>query len=158
MFRKNLLLLPVVLLLLTIFPIQVDAGNAINPNNNTNSPTQNTFRIGQPAAGYGVNISGSAEHIVDVILKNVITLFFTVGAIGVIIYFIWGAVDWILAGGDKEKISSARKKITNALIGLTLLALAFVIIAVVGEIVGFSPLKNLQIRGLGNEADFVPNQ
>ena len=139
-------------------PSAVFAGPAPVPNNNTNSPTQNTFKIGPPAAGYGVNIPGSAEHIVDVILKNVLTLFFTVGAIGVIIYFVWGAVDWIMSGGDKEKIANARKKMTNALIGLALLALAFVIIAVVGEIVGFSPLKNLQIRNLGNESDFVPNQ
>jgi hypothetical protein len=48
---------------------------------------------------------------------------------------------------------------THALIGLALLSLSFVIIAVVGEIVGFSPLKDLQIRGLGDQTSpIVPNK
>lgn len=110
--------------------------------------------------GQGIQAqNASAEGIVQIILLNVITLFFTVGGIGVVIYFIWGAVDWIMAGGDKEKISSARKKMTNAIIGLILLALSFAIIRTVGSIAGFDPLGNLQIRGLGDGGSpSVPNR
>lgn len=112
--------------------------------------------------GQGVLVSqgaASAEGIVQTILLNVITLFFAVGGIGVTIYFIWGAVDWILAGGDKEKISGARKKMTNSLIGLVLLALSFALIRTVGSIVGFDPLGNLQLRGLGDGGSpVVPNR
>lgn len=92
----------------------------------------------------------NAEGIVQTIILNVITLFFAVGGIGVVIYFIWGAVDWIMSGGDKEKIASARKKMTNSLIGLLLLSLSFAIIRVVGAIAGFDPLGNLQLPGLGS--------
>src|SRR3989344_4367984 len=125
------------------------------PNNvpNMQGPGRNTFSIEQPP-GYGVSISTgnpvSAEGAVGTIMKNVVTLLFTVGGIGGVVYFLWGAVDWIFAGGDKEKVASARKKITHALIGLTILALSFVIIRVIGEIVGFNPLGGLQIRGLGD--------
>jgi hypothetical protein len=112
--------------------------------------------------GQGVLVSqgtASAEGIVQTILLNVITLFFAVGGIGVTIYFIWGAVDWILAGGDKEKISGARKKMTNSLIGLVLLSLSFALIRTVGSIVGFDPLGNLQLRGLGDGGSpVVPNR
>lgn len=100
--------------------------------------------------GLGVPKLSSAEGSVQIIVLNVISLFFAVGGIGVIIYFIWGAVDWIMSGGDKEKIAGARKKMTNSLIGLLLLSLSFAIIRVVGAIAGFDPLGNLQIRGLGN--------
>lgn len=101
--------------------------------------------------GWGIQAQGaSAEGIVQIILLNVISLFFAVGAIGVIVYFIWGAVDWIMSGGDKEKVSNARKKMTNAIIGLFLLALSFAIIRVVGSIAGFDPLGALQLRGLGD--------
>jgi hypothetical protein len=93
----------------------------------------------------------NAEGIVQTILLNVINLFFAVGGIGVIIFFVWGAVDWILAGGDKEKISGARKKMTNAIIGLILLSLSFAIIRTVGAIAGFDPLGNLQLKGLGTQ-------
>lgn len=111
------------------------------------------FRINQQM-GQGVSVgdasSTSAEGIVQTIILNVITLFFAVGGLGVVVYFLWGAVDWILSGGDKEKVSNARKKMTNAIIGLVLLALSFAIIRTIGLITGFDPLGNLQLRGLGD--------
>ncbi len=112
----------------------------------------------KPMQGYGIpGLGSSGEGLVQTIVKNVIFLFFTIGGLGSVVYFLWGAVDWILSGGDKEKVSNARKKMTHALIGLALLALSFVIIRTVGQVVGFNPLGNLQIRGLGNPDDFVTN-
>lgn len=123
---------------------------------------QGRFKFEQPK-GFGIQAlnpggANQAEGIVETIVTNVITLMFTVGGLGVIIYFVWGAVDWILAGGDKEKISGARKKMTNAIIGLTLLSLSYVIINIVGEVVGFNPLGYLQIRGLGDPSTPTLNQ
>lgn len=150
---KKILLL---ILVLNIFILPSYALAQVNPNRA--GTTANTFRIGQPE-GYGAKIDGSAENIVGVLTKNAITLLYSVSAIAVIAYFLWGAFDWITSGGDKEKINSARRKMTHALIGLALLSLSFVIIAVVGEIVGFSPLKDLQIRGLGDQTSpIVPNK
>lgn len=100
--------------------------------------------------GLGVPTGPSAEGIIQTIVVNVIYLFFAVGGLGTVIYFIWGAVDWILSGGDKEKVSNARKKMTHAIIGVVLLALSFAIIRTIGAIINFDPLGNLQIRGLGN--------
>lgn len=118
----------------------------------------NTFKIVQPP-GYGINPSagGSAEGIVGIILKNVVALFFVVGGIGALIFFLWGAVEWIFSGGDKEKVAAARKRITNSLIGLALLSLAFVIVSVFGRIVGFNPLGTLQIPGLGENLPISKN-
>lgn len=95
----------------------------------------------------------SAEKLVENIVVNVIGIFFAVGGIGVVIYFVWGAVDWILSGGDKEKIANARKKMTHAIIGLVLLSLSFVIINIIGQIVGFNPLGYLQLRDLGTSGE-----
>lgn len=106
------------------------------------------FTIEQPA-GIPVSPGGSAEGIVGTILKNITALFFVVGGIGVVIYFLWGAVEWIFSGGDKEKVSNARKRMTHAIIGLVLLSLSYVIINLVGNIAGFNPLGQLQIPGLG---------
>lgn len=112
------------------------------------------FKI-NPPGGIGIgnasNVEGglSAEKLVENIVVNVINIFFTVGGIGVVIYFVWGAVDWILSGGDKEKVANARKKMTHALIGLALLSLSFVLINLIGQTVGFNPLGNLQLRDLG---------
>jgi len=78
------------------------------------------------------------------VFTNIIVLLFTVGAIGFVIMFLWGAVDWILSGGDKEKIAGARKRITTAIAGLVLLSLTFVVMLVVGQILGLKPLYDFK--------------
>lgn len=134
---------------------------SVNAQNRTIGTGTVTFNLTQPQGlgiTSGIGANAQAEGIVQTILVNVITIFFAVGGIGVVIYFVWGAVDWILSGGDKEKINSARKKMTNSLIGLTLLALSYVIINIVGQVVGFNPLGYLQLRGLGDPSTPVINQ
>ena len=104
-----------------------------------------SFQITQPASGITVSTP------VGDILRNITILFFTVGSIGFIIMILWGAVDWILSGGDKEKIAGARKRITTAIVGLVILSLSFVIMLVAGQILGFNALKGgvFKIPGLG---------
>ncbi|HRN70148.1 MAG TPA: hypothetical protein PLS49_03090, partial [Candidatus Woesebacteria bacterium] len=61
-----------------------------------------------------------------------------VAAIAVLIYLLWGAFDWINSGGDSEKIASAQAKMTNAVIGIIMIVVAFTIFNVVAvDIVGF---------------------
>lgn len=97
-----------------------------------------------------VPAQGNSAQTLGVIIKNLVTLFFSIGAVGFTIMLLWGTVEWILSGGDKEKIAGARKKITTAIIGIVLLGLSFAIIAVIGQITGIDilgplPLKNLSI-------------
>lgn len=111
------------------------------------------FNLAQPAGlGISKDSSGaSVEKVIENIVVNVVSILFAVGGIGVVVYFVWGAVDWIFSGGDKEKVANARKKMTHAIIGLILLSISFVFINLVGEIVGFNPLVNLQLRYLGTQ-------
>jgi uncharacterized membrane protein len=51
-----------------------------------------------------------------------------IGAFIVIIYFLWGALDMIYAGGDSSKMQKAQNKITQSMIGLIVLVGSFVII------------------------------
>lgn len=75
-----------------------------------------------------------------IVIQNVITLLFTVGGLAFVIMFIWAAVNWILSGGDKEQIASARRRITTSIIGLIVLSLSFVVMQVVGQILGIGSL------------------
>jgi amino acid transporter len=58
----------------------------------------------------------------------------TIGAILVIVYFVWGAIEWITAGGDSGKIEKARQRIFNAILGLILLVASFAIVGFVGAL------------------------
>ena len=63
------------------------------------------------------------------------------GGIAFLIYLVWGALEWMTASGDKADIDKARHKITNALIGLTILVGSYAIILFVEKVFGISLLK-----------------
>ena len=64
-----------------------------------------------------------------------------VGAIAMIIFLVWGAMDWLMSEGDKEKITKARNKITHALVGLGLLVLSYAIVIFLKSVFGLDLLK-----------------
>lgn len=86
----------------------------------------------------------------DTLMRNAFTIVFAVAALTVLIFLIYGAFKWITSGGEKEGTKAARTYITNALVGLAILALAFVILRVVGGIVGFDVLNSFNIPRLDN--------
>jgi len=51
-----------------------------------------------------------------------------VGGLMVLLYTIWGALEWLMAGGDKAKIETAQHKITNSIFGLVVLVGSYAII------------------------------
>lgn len=75
---------------------------------------------------------------INALLSNVIGLFFAAGALAFIIMFVWGAVQMILSGGDKEAISKARARITWSIVGVVLLSLSYFIFQLLEAITGFN--------------------
>lgn len=71
-------------------------------------------------------------------LSRIIELIYTASAVIFVFMVLWSALQWIMSGGDKEKVGAAQKRLTYAIIGIVFLAVAFVIIRVIGEITGFS--------------------
>ncbi|MFZ5438296.1 MAG: hypothetical protein ACOZAK_04570 [Patescibacteria group bacterium] len=70
----------------------------------------------------------------------------SLGAITVIIFFIWGSMEWITSGGDKGKVENARNRITQAVIGLVVLVGSYAIIGFIGEIFFGETFSVLQIN------------
>lgn len=142
---KNLLLIVLSLVILGNISTPASAQRVTGPN-------PDTINIGNQLNGKNFGVPAApGTGIIGTTVKNVISLFFVFGGIATLIYFVWGAFDWITSGGDKEKVAGARKKMTNAIIGLILLALSYFIVGLVGEVVGFNPLQQLDIRSLGEQ-------
>ncbi|QLG69920.1 MAG: hypothetical protein CH104c_0689 [Candidatus Woesebacteria bacterium] len=98
--------------------------------------------IKNPALGEGVrNLSGT--EFFNKLLPNLISLSFIVGAIIFVAIIIVGAIQWIISGGDKAAIESAKSKITNAVIGLVILLSLFAIIYILENFFG---IKLLELR------------
>lgn len=105
-----------------------------------------TVGLTPPAVGIGATTS------LGVIINNIFIIIFIVAALAVLFMLVIGAFQWIMSGGDKEAVGNARKRITNALIGLAILALAFFIITIIGRILNFDIFGqiNLGIPSLDN--------
>jgi hypothetical protein len=98
--------------------------------------------ITNPALGESVrNLSGT--EFFNKLLPNLISLSFIVGAIIFVAIIIVGAIQWIISGGDKAAIESAKSKITNAVIGLVILLSLFAIIYILENFFG---IKLLELR------------
>ena len=55
-------------------------------------------------------------------LSNLLKVAMTLGAVVCLAFIILGAIQWITSSGDKNKVEMARDRITNAVIGLIVLA------------------------------------
>lgn len=64
----------------------------------------------------------------------------TISALLLLVYLLWGAINWMSAGGDNSKVQKARDQMTNALIGFIILLGSFTIVGFIGQIVGFDLL------------------
>ena len=62
-----------------------------------------------------------------------INMFIMVSGLALIIYLLWGAFEWITSSGEKEKISKAQNKITNAVVGMIII---FVVLMVFNLLAG----------------------
>jgi hypothetical protein len=63
------------------------------------------------------------------------------GGLILLLYLIWGAIDWMMSEGDPEKLKSARSKIIHAGAGMALLAASYVFVQLTQVIYGFNILE-----------------
>lgn len=61
---------------------------------------------------------------------------FVIAGLAVLVYMLWGALEYITSGGDPDNTAKARQKIINALIGLILLIAALALWLFVTSIFG----------------------
>lgn len=85
---------------------------------------------------------GFAQNIGSLI-NGGLTLIMIVGAFLVLVYLILGGIEWITSGGDKSKTESAQNKITNAVIGLIILAASYAILLIVLNFLGFKNIAEV---------------
>jgi hypothetical protein len=65
------------------------------------------------------------------VVGAVITLLFVIAVIIALGFLIWGGIKWILSGGDKGAVESARNTIVAAIVGLVIVFLSYFILNLV---------------------------
>lgn len=100
-------------------------------------------------SSFAPNIDESAGLLAKTI-SNIIGFMTIIAGIWFIFQFISGAYGYLSASGDQQKMTSATKKITSALIGLIVIVAAYAVISLLGELLGFNFLNIKQlIQNLG---------
>lgn len=69
---------------------------------------------------------------------NLFQLALILGSVITFIYLVWGGIQWITSGGNQEAAKSAKEKITDAIMGLALLAAVWVIWRLIIYFIGLS--------------------
>lgn len=93
--------------------------------------------LGQIVPPAAISTIGFGSFGISRVANVIITLIYTFASLIFVFMILYSALQWIMSGGDKEKVAAAKGRLTYAIIGIVLLALAFVIIRIVGGITGF---------------------
>ena len=99
--------------------------------------------IGAPE---GVPTGGLTEG--SGILQNAITIIIVIGVVVALFMLIYSGIQWIMSGGDKEKLTAARHRIIYTIIGLVVIFLSFMIVNAIGRLFGVNLLGGTD--GSGN--------
>lgn len=80
------------------------------------------------------------------IVKNILTGLLSVTGALFFVMFLWGGVTWLTAGGDAKKVEGARKTLSNAVIGMIIVATSYAIVQLIAQAVGSGLTGPVQIN------------
>jgi len=69
-------------------------------------------------------------------VSNTFSAIILVAGIASFVYMIYGGLEWVMSGGEKDKLNEAKSKITQAIIGLAVVASAWAIFKLVDYFFG----------------------
>lgn len=69
-------------------------------------------------------------------ITRVFSAVMIMGGIATFIYLVYGGIQWVSSGGEKDKVKEARDKITHAIIGMAVLAAAWAIFKLIDYFFG----------------------
>ena len=107
----------------------------------------NTVNFGSSVPDVFSSISGANFTFPHLVQLGIRVLFVGI-TLGSFIFLLMGAFQWIMAGGDKEGIEKAKKRITNSLIGLAIGFSVYAISVLLSTIFGVEILNNIAVPTL----------
>lgn len=85
------------------------------------------------------------ENQLETFITTVVTVITVTAGMAFVLYFILGGFKWITSSGDKSKAEEAKTELTQAAIGLIVVAVSIFIAGIIGGVVGINLLNPLKI-------------
>jgi hypothetical protein len=92
-------------------------------------------KINLSATGQFTQLNGIT---VTTLVSGLVRLVLVIAALVFFFILVIGGIQWIISGGDKTGVETARKRITNALIGLAIVFVAWAIISLINQLFNVS--------------------
>jgi len=89
--------------------------------------------------------AGQGNEIIAQLIANVLKITFSIAGLVLLAMLIIGGIQWMTAGGDKEAVGKAQKRITAALTGFIIYMSVFAIINFIAPLFGLDFLQVLKI-------------
>ncbi|MFH0863777.1 MAG: hypothetical protein V1858_01660 [Candidatus Gottesmanbacteria bacterium] len=87
------------------------------------------------------------DFAIGTLVSNLLSIGIIIAFILVLLYFVWGGIEWMSSGGDKAGLESARNRITNALIGLIIVVSVWAVMLLLKTFLCF-PFPDIPIPSL----------
>ncbi len=104
----------------------------------------NSNRSGNSITGIGIQPVGNGVSQLETIISSIIGFITIVAFIFFVFQIIFAGYSFISAQGDEKKLEAARSKLTNGILGLTIVVIAFGFTAFIAKILGMGDIFNLQ--------------
>ncbi len=75
---------------------------------------------------------------IGTLIGGIVGVAIIIAALLAFIYLVWGGIEWISSGGDKAGMEAARSRITNAFVGLFIVAAAWAITKLIETFFGIT--------------------
>jgi len=89
-----------------------------------------------------INAPGMGWTNLASVITSLVSVLLIISALATFLYLLMGGFMWITSGGDAKKTESAGKQITNALIGLGIVAAAWALMFVIQKFFNITILGN----------------
>lgn len=83
---------------------------------------------------------GAYLSAVELLISNVLTVLTVIAGITFALQFLLGGLNWITAGGQKDKVEKAKGMMTSGAIGLIIVVVSYSVVWIVGQAIGFNVL------------------
>ncbi len=87
-----------------------------------------------------IGLSDAPVHLATLI-STVIGALTIIAGLAFMLYFIFGAINWIISNGDQQKVETAKNQMVAAGIGIVIVVAAYTITGVVGIVLGIDILN-----------------
>lgn len=88
---------------------------------------------------------GSGAELLAKLIAQLLSLAFILAGIILLAMILWSGIEWMMAGGDQNKLKAAQGRLTSALVGFVILVAARAILGFIADILGVTWLDTLKI-------------